>query len=148
MTKYVDKDRLHDELVTYLNAKEQGKTVKPSDYIGKAIIDIAYGLSNKYNFRNYTWLDEMIEDGILAATKAIDKYDPQRMTESGTPNPYGYFTQCIYWAFQNRITAENNQLDLKVAYMTDALTEFYVQDGGENVSISKEHIVQMLQQNE
>lgn len=149
---YVDKETLHNELMAYLaqkaEAESKGQKPKPpSDYIGHAITNIANGLAQKHNFRNYTWIDEMIEDGILSAVKAIDKYDPTRGTQSGTPNPYGFFTQCIYWAFQNRITLEKEENQMKTDLMYDTLTDFYI-DSGETTTISREHILTMLDDRE
>lgn len=149
MANYVEKAELHDELVKYLKQRDEAlaqgkKPKKPSDKIGLAILKIAEGLAQKHNFRNYTWLDEMIGDGIVAATNAIDKYDPQRMTQSGTPNPYGYFTQCIYWAFQNRISDEKAESEKRNAMMRDVLQDFYINGGEEDIAISREYVLSVI----
>lgn len=130
MANYVEKARLHEELIQHLANVKQAEALgqpppRPSDFIGNAIIKIANGLANKHNFRNYTWKDEMISDGVLAAVRAINKYDPVRMTQNGEPNPYGYFTQCIYWEFIARINNEKKQNDIKVEILKDVSDEIY-----------------------
>ena len=145
MSNYVEKEVLHDELCKHLEkvklAKEKGlPPPRPSDIIGKAIIDIATRLAMKHNFRNYSWKDEMIDDGILAATSAINKYDPER-----SQNPFGFFTQCIYWAFQGRIKRENEENRQKREYMKSVLDDFY-DDGpdGTHHDIDKESIIRLM----
>ena len=82
----------------------------------------------------------MVDDGIVAATRAINKYDPERSN-----NPFGFFTQCIYWAFQNRIKRENDEAKQRREYMKSVLEDFY-DDGPDGVhhDIDKESIIQML----
>lgn len=147
MTNYVDKEVLHEEMRKHIDAvkaaRDAGKPAPiPNDYIGRAILDIAENMAHLHNFRRYTWLDEMKLDGILAATKAINKYDPNRST-----NPFGYFSQCIYWAFQCRIKKENKALEQKMEIMENVLDSFY-DDGPDGVhhEIDKDAIIQMLKE--
>ena len=145
MSNYIDKEVLHKELCEHLervkDAQSKGLPLPiPSNIIGKAIIDIATGLSHKHNFRNYSWKDEMIDDGIVAATSAINKYDPTR-----SQNPFGFFTQCIYWAFQGRIKRENDENKQKREYMKSVLDDFY-DDGPDGVhhEIDREAIIRLM----
>ena len=145
MSNYVEKDVLHEELCRHIEKVKAATSAGlpppvPSDIIGKAIIDIATRLSMKHNFRNYSWRDEMIDDGILAATSAINKYDPTR-----SQNPFGFFTQCIYWAFQGRIKKENEENNQKKEYMKAVLDYFY-DDGPDGVhhEIDKDAIIRLL----
>lgn len=150
MSNYIVKDELNQALIDYqaqcAEAEEQGKPIPaPSDYIGKAIMQIAYGLANRYNFRNYTWKEEMIGDGIVAACSAIRKYNPYAETKSGSPNPYGFFTQTIFWSYQNRIVAEKKQSEIKMAYLREVTTQLHI-DGIDGVThtIDKEGMLQFL----
>lgn len=145
MSNYIEKEVLHDELCKHLtavkHARDNGMPIpRANDTIGRAIMDIANGLAQKHNFRNYSWLDEMVDDGILAAVHAINKYDPER-----SQNPFGYFTQCIYWAFQNRIKRENDTNRKKYEYMKSVLDEFH-SDGADGVhhSIDRENIIRVM----
>nr|DAN77894.1 MAG TPA: RNA polymerase sigma factor [Caudoviricetes sp.] len=145
MAEYVNKEKLHEILCHHVENVKRAEAAglippKAPDEIGRAIIDIAHGLSYKHNFRNYSWRDEMIDDGIVAATRAINKYDPERSN-----NPFGFFTQCIYWAFQNRIKRENEEAKQRREYMKSVLDDFY-DDGPDGVhhDIDKETIIQMI----
>ena len=145
MSNYVDKAVLHEELCKHIEkvkaAQEAGRPLPtPSNLIGQAIIDIATRLAWKHNFRGYSWRDEMIDDGIMAATSAINKYDPER-----SQNPFGFFTQCIYWAFQSRIRKENEENKQKREYMKSVLDDFY-DDGPDGVhhEIDKEAIIRLM----
>lgn len=150
MAEYVNKQTLNDALIDYKRqcreAEDQGLPRPiPSDYIGYAILRIARGVAQKHNFRGYTWLDDMIGDGVVAAVNAIPKYDPERETQSGQPNPYGFFTQIIYWAFQARIVSEQKQNETKMAYLREVSTQLHI-DGVDGVThtINKEGIIEFL----
>lgn len=148
MSEYINKEELHAELVKHLAnvkaATEQGLPIPPANnIIGSSIIMIAQNLAHRPNFRSYTWIDEMISDGIEAATRAINKYDPERSN-----NPFGFFTQCIYWAFQGRIKIENTNTKKRIDMMKDALSTFY-DDGPDGVhhDIDKNAIISLIEEN-
>ena len=90
-------------------ATETGKT-KPKipNYIGECFMKIAEGLSHKPSFRNYTYRDEMISDGIENCLMYFENFD-----ETKSSNPFAYFTQIIYFAFLRRIQKEKKQLYVK-----------------------------------
>lgn len=143
---YVDKKRLHEEIVKHLErvkiAEENGKPLPiPNDYIGRSIIDIANGIAKRYNFRGYSWLDEMIGDGIVAAVQAIEKYNPERSN-----NPYGYFTQAIVWSFLGRLKKENIRKERELDYMRNVLVDFYVEGlDGEDHNLNREEVISMFE---
>jgi hypothetical protein len=68
---------------------------------------IAQGLATVRNFRDYSYIDEMMLDGIENCLKYIDNYDVTRM------NPFAYFTQIMYYAFVRRIQTEKKQQYIK-----------------------------------
>lgn len=150
---YVDKQELHEAMIAHLDrVKEARAAGKPDpkipDYIGKAIINICVGLSMRYNFRGYTWRDEMVEDGIAACIYAVNKYNPRHDGPNGTgPNPYGYFTQCAFWAFQSRIVREKTELAKRLAILKD-FNEELVQQGmdGEIHDVDRESIIAMFEE--
>tara|TARA_B100000745_G_scaffold276308_1_gene206218 strand:- start:1293 stop:1760 length:468 start_codon:yes stop_codon:yes gene_type:complete len=95
----------------YLKYVDSHKTLtkpKISESVALSFIKIATNLSNKANFRNYTYKDEMILDGIENCVAYAHNFNPEKST-----NPFSYFTQIIYYAFVRRIQKENKQTDIK-----------------------------------
>lgn len=110
---YVNNSDLLKAIVQYKkdvrSRKRDGKH-KPSmpEYVGKCLLLIAENLSHKPNFREYTFRDEMIGDGIENCCMYFDNFDPKK-----SKNPFAYFTQIIYFAFLRRIHKERRQLYAK-----------------------------------
>lgn len=124
-TNYVDKRQLHQHLVTHLEACKANPENKPKlpDYVALAIVNIANGLSYRYNFINYSYKDEMVGDAIEVCLRYLHNYNPQYN------NPFGYFTKICFQCFVERIKKEKNQHKIrrKMLYSMD-LAEFDVQD--------------------
>ena len=90
-------------------AEESGEDKpKVPEYVGECILKIANGLSNRPNFINYTYKDEMISDGIENCLQYIYNFNPAK-----SKNPFAYFTQIIYYAFIRRIQKEKKQTHIK-----------------------------------
>jgi len=90
-------------------AEESGEDKpKVPEYVGECILKIANGLSNRPNFINYTYKDEMISDGIENCLQYIYNFNPAK-----SKNPFAYFTQIIYYAFIRRIQKEKKQQHIK-----------------------------------
>lgn len=116
--EYVNNKDFLAAMVVYrkavVEAKETGgDRPRVPNYIGECIMKIATHLSQKPNFVNYTFRDEMISDGIENCLQYIDNFDPER-----SQNPFAYFTQIIYFAFLRRIAKEK-----KILYVKYKLTE-------------------------
>lgn len=116
---YVDNKAFYDALVERRNeiecAKELGlEPPQISEYIGECIKNIAYKFSNHRWFVGYSnaYKDEMISDSILTCIEAVDKFDPDK-----TQNPFSYFTQVTYFAYQNRLEKERKQERIKGKYI-------------------------------
>ena len=142
---YVDKEKLHDALCKHIEkVKEAEKNgLEPpvaNNYIGQAIILIATNIATKFNFKTYTWKDEMIGDGILAAVKAINKYDPER-----SQNPYGFFSQAIWWSFQARIKIEKAKLNNQYEMMKDVLLDFHTDGMDSEIIIDRNNLISMME---
>lgn len=110
---YVDNKKLLAELTEYRNSvqnakKNHKKKPKLSNYVGECIMLIANKLSNRPNFINYPFKDEMISDGIENCLMYIDNFDPAKSS-----NPFAYITQIVYFAFLRRITKEKKHLYTK-----------------------------------
>lgn len=86
------------------------------EYIGECILQIATHLSRKPNFANYTYIDEMISDGIENCLMYFDNFDPNKSS-----NPFAYFTQIIYYAFIRRIQKEKKQTLIKSKIILDMM---------------------------
>jgi DNA-directed RNA polymerase specialized sigma subunit len=69
---------------------------------------IAKGLGSKFNFRNYSYLDDMISDAVFTCLKNIDCFDASRGTSA-----FAYFTQCVYFSFLGSIKNEKKKEQLK-----------------------------------
>jgi hypothetical protein len=110
---YIDNKAFLQSLIDYKLScveavdKEQQAPVIPDD-IGAAFIKIAQRLSNRPNFVNYAFKEEMIADGIENCVQYAHNFDPAK-----SKNPFAYFTQIIYFAFVRRIQKEKKQLYIK-----------------------------------
>lgn len=110
---YVDNKKLLEELTKYRKSvqdalKENKPKPRLSNYVGECILLIANKLSNRPNFNNYPFKDEMISDGIENCLMYIDNFDPKKSS-----NPFAYITQIVYFAFLRRITREKKHLYTK-----------------------------------
>lgn len=95
-----------DRVVAAVQKGEDTPTIPT--YIAECIIKIATRLAYRPNFKNYTFRDEMIADGIENAINAVKSFDSKK-----SQNPFAYFTQIIWWAFVRRIQSEKKYLYTK-----------------------------------
>ncbi len=102
----------------FLKSKKEG-TPKPrvSEYIGECILKIAQKLANKSNFINYTFREDMINDGIENCLMYINNFNPNKSKQ-----PFAYFTQIVYYAFIRRIAREKKHLYTKFKMIEQAMT--------------------------
>ncbi len=129
---YVDKEVILRDIVSYQSkCREHACLGKPKpkipDSIGKVIIDIAKGMASRPNFRGYTYIDEMQADAIVDCVKAVPLFD---VTKS--ENPFGFFSQIVWYAFLGRLAKEKKQQLAKIQMISDPSTGLYsVNDGDE-----------------
>lgn len=78
-------------------------TEKPriTPYLGECILKIAERLSYRPNFIGYTFKEEMISDGVENCIQYFDNFNPEKGS-----NPFAYFTQILFQAYQRRIQKE------------------------------------------
>ena len=113
MANYIDNKVFYKEITEYkrmcLEAENSGEE-NPyiPEYIGECFLKIAEGLSNRPNFINYTFRDEMVMDGVENCVRYCGNFDPEK-----SKNPFSYFTQIIYYAFLRRIEREKKQTYVK-----------------------------------
>ncbi len=110
---YVSNAEFFKALVEYRECamtaiKNDSKIPMIPNYIAECIIKIATHLAYRPNFKNYTFRDEMIADGIENAINAVKTFDLNK-----SQNPFAYFTQIIWWAFVRRIQTEKKYLYTK-----------------------------------
>lgn len=124
---YLDKQEMNRALYAYkyecIEAEKAGRD-RPqiSRYLGDCFLSIARGLAMKHNFRNYSFVNDMISDGVMTCVRYIRSYDPERVNPAtGAPtSALAYFTQCCHWAFVGRITTEEKQSRVKRALVYSA----------------------------
>jgi hypothetical protein len=140
---YVDKEHLMNELIKYhekLNYSKKNNLKLPNipDSIGIAITKIAKNYANCYSFRNYSFKDEMIDDAVVACIKAVDGFDVTRSKE-----PLSFFTTCCYFAFLQRIEAEDKQRYIKYKRLVFDNTMDFEETEEENNAYNKMNIDNM-----
>lgn len=102
---YVNNKEFFEHLIRF---KKNPEDLVSKEYIGQAFLDIAKGVSNMYNFQNYTYKDDMISEAVLNCYMYMNNFDPEK-----SKNPFSYFTQIIYYAFVRYIKKEKKQLYIK-----------------------------------
>lgn len=128
---YVDKQQMLDEIIAYQkDLKDAASAGLPepvmSNTLAKMILDIAYGLSQRYNFRNYTYQDQFVSDSVLLGLHLAKTFDTTH--ESG--NAHSYFSFSFFRTMMAIIKKEKKNLEGKYKYILqlDVDTSAY-QDG-------------------
>lgn len=117
---YVDKAKLNDALRNWKTNREHAiannleAPVMP-EYAANSIIEIARNASLKWNFRGYSFREDMVGDAILNVMKYIQNYDPDAYTKSGLPNPFWYISRMCINTFRFKIGTEEKQQYFKMA---------------------------------
>lgn len=97
------------------------------NYIAQCFLKIAEGLSHKANFIRYTYREEMVMDAVENCLKAIENYNIEAATRTGTPNAFAYFTQISWYAFLRRIQKEKKQQDIKIKYIINSNIDNFIE---------------------
>ncbi|UQJ95748.1 sigma factor for late transcription [Klebsiella phage CPRSB] len=103
---YADNEKLYPILCAWKKQIAETGDRKMPNELGAAIMDIANGLSRRYNFNRYSedWKMDMIDDGISAAISGLHNFDETRYT-----NVYGYINKACWQAFVTRILYEKKR---------------------------------------
>lgn len=112
-THYVNNKIFLEEVVKYREqyyaAIEAGlEKPRANRYLGECIYKIAHGLATKHNFRNYSYIDDMVSAGIEACISNLHMFNPEK-----SQNPFAYFTQSCYYAFLYVIKSEKREHNKK-----------------------------------
>lgn len=135
---YVNNKEFGEAVVAYVDtvaaAKENNLPIPiVTTYIADCFLKIAEGLSHKVNFIRYTYREEMVMDAVENCLRAINNYNPNAVTRTGTPNAFAYFTQICYFAFLRRIEKEKKQQDIKWKFIEQSgVEEFIAQIQGDD----------------
>lgn len=110
---YVNNDKFLESMVEWkkeiTKAEKKGNKKPPvTNYIAECFMMIAEHLSQRPNFINYPFRDDMVGDGIENCVAYAHNFDPEK-----SANPFAYFTQIIYYAFLRRIEREKKQSYIK-----------------------------------
>jgi len=129
-TNYLDKQKLLDEILLYqTKMREADAEGKPHpripNSIGLAIERTAAGIASRPNFRGYTYIDEMTRDAIVDCVRAVKLFNVNKLGKDGKPNPFGYFSRIIWYAFLTRISNEKKGQKTKVDMMFDPTLEMF-----------------------
>ena len=134
---YVNNKQLSSAVMDYVTEanrlkdnSEEAPTI--SGYIGQCILKIAQRLSLKGNFSQYTYRDEMVMDGVKDCIKAVMNYDITKITRTGSPNAFGYFTQICYYAFLRRIAKEKKQEEIRQRCIDMCDDDMFMDDDNNN----------------
>lgn len=112
---YLDKTNFSNLIIQYNKTKQEAiKNNLPipqvPEEIGQCFLDLARGISRRYNFSAYTFKEDMISDGIENCLSCLDNFNPAIPSNSGA---YSYFTKIIIYAFLRRIESESKQTYIK-----------------------------------
>ena len=99
------------------------------NYIASCFLKIAEGLSHKSNFIRYTYREEMVMDAVENCLRAIENYNIEAATRTGTPNAFAYFTQISWYAFLRRIAKEKKHQEIRLRYLSQSGIEDYIVSG-------------------
>ena len=110
---YIDNKIFYEEIkkwrLSCAEAEDQGEELpRIPEYLGECFLKIANHLSYRPNFINYTYREEMILDGIENCIQYAHNFDHEKYN-----NPFGYFTQIVFYAFVRRIQKEKKTTTYK-----------------------------------
>ncbi len=113
-THYVRNKDLIPEII------KLGETELISEELGRMLLLIAKNLSNKGNFINYTWKEDMIQEAVLTCCRYLKNFDLNKSN-----NPFAYITTICNHAFVNYINKQKKHSEIKdkCFHNRDAVTE-------------------------
>lgn len=123
---YLSPKEFEDEIRLYY------KTGDFTNRLGDMIKRLAYNLSFKPNFINYSYRDEMVNDAIEKMSRAIVRKCYK--IDSGF-SPFGYFTTVAYHAMINRITKEKKIKAVHEDYANRNYAELIEEQGDYDIHI-------------
>lgn len=143
--QYIDKREMFEAVCKYQSTLKQAKLLgleEPpmSQYLGQCLLDIAHGLARRPNFSGYSFIDDMISDGIMVGLHLMKTFDTSFIGRTGEGNVYSYVSFSMFRAFVHVITKEKKSLEGKYSYInnlelnTASYQDHDSADGGHNNS--------------
>ena len=86
-----------------------------SNYLGECVMKMAYRLSLTPRFRGYTYRDEMVQNGILAAVRYMHKFNGDKFN-----NGFAYVTQILFSHFIATIKSEKKKYETNMRLIQEA----------------------------
>ena len=129
---YVNNREFTLALDTYSRACKEAEAAdipKPqmTHYIGDCIMKMANRLSSSPRFRNYSYRDEMISNGILAAVKYAHRFNGDKFD-----NGFAYVTQILFSHFIITIKNEKKKYETNLKLIQEAHLSVMGSDEFEN----------------
>lgn len=91
--------------------------------LGKMFIKLAEHYSHKPNFRNYTYLDEMMGEARIQLVKNALKFNESIFYRAENPvtqlNPFAYYTSCVNNAFKSVLNTEKVVRNLRDVLLSE-----------------------------
>ena len=114
-------------------AEDEGKR-KPqmNNYLGECIMKMANRLANSPRFSGYSYKDEMIHNGILAAVKYAHRFNGDKFD-----NGFAYVTQILFSHFIITIKNEKKKYETNLKMIQEA--EVGVMGNSEFAALSDSH---------
>lgn len=133
---YINNRDLYECIAEYhgrrRDAESQGRDRPPMpNYVGECIMLLCRRMSTRYNFRNYSFREDMEADAIADCTNGFYNFDPDRFR-----NPFGYFSQVAWSAMIRRIGTEKKETYLKYKSLQNAVLAGAVFDSPEGYTDS------------
>ena len=129
---YINNREFYSRIVEYQlrvkKAQEEGTEIpRIPEYIGLCIDMLAKNLARLPRFANYSYKDEMIQDGIENCILYFNDFNPEK-----SQNPFAYYTLVIYRAFIRRISKEERQRYIAVKSLQNVSQDLsmFVDDEG------------------
>ena len=118
--KFAEALRQHKKACKKADKKNQLHPIA-NRYIGASIMLLANRIATKKCFSGYSYIDEMISDGVENCIQyGITNFNPDKVMGYDSngkpiaPSALAYFTQIISWAFIRRIQKEKKQQYIKL----------------------------------
>lgn len=94
-----------------------------NNYLGECILKMANRLAGSPRFRGYSYRDEMVANGIVAAVKYAHKFDGDRFD-----NGFAYVTQILFSHFIITIKNEKKKYETSLKLIQEAQLETFGND--------------------
>lgn len=93
-----------------------------SEELGRMLLLIAKNISNKGNFINYTWKEDMIQEAVLTCCRYLKNFDLKKSN-----NPFAYITTICNHAFVNYINKQKKHSEIKdrCFHSREVITEIF-----------------------